>query len=97
VSRAYYAAFQKTYILLKDEYGLPFSEKCEVHQQVIDEISHFDDTVSKQLNALRGWRNQCDYSKSVKGLADMLTNALDQAQQIIDFVSSGMLISYFEK
>jgi uncharacterized protein (UPF0332 family) len=87
VSRAYYAAFKKTHIYLTQTYGLDFSKKCEVHQEVIDEIARFDDDVSKQLNALRGWRNQCDYDENVSGLAVMLINATDQAQQVIDFVA----------
>jgi hypothetical protein len=89
VSRAYYAAFNKTRFFLKEWYGFSFSPNHEVHQEVIDDTLMIGlDEVAKELTALRGWRNQCDYDESVAGLADILYNAIDQAQQVIDSVAA---------
>lgn len=88
VSRAYYAAFHKTRIYLIDWWGHSFSPNHEAHQEVIDDLVLVGlDEESKKLVTLRGWRNQCDYKESVAGLADMLTNAIDQAQEVIDSVA----------
>jgi uncharacterized protein (UPF0332 family) len=88
VSRAYYSAFHKTRIFLKEWYGFSYSESREVHQEVIDDIVTVGlEEVSKELTLLRGWRNQCDYDESVPGLADILDKAIDQAQQVINDVA----------
>ena len=86
VSRAYYAAFchGRNYALAKLQYQPSYSSQDHVQLR-----QHFTSCgmglVARRLDALRQWRNQCDYQDSLTAnLANMVAQAIRKAEEVIN-------------
>jgi uncharacterized protein (UPF0332 family) len=85
VSRAYYAAFCHARNFIRDrEDFIPYNNTID-HSRVrkhFERQRKFD--ISDNLNELRRWRNRCDYEDTVNDLSDLLEDAIQNAQEVID-------------
>lgn len=86
VSRAYYAAFCRTRDYAQANLRFRPSRTARDHQQLIDHLrlqAHPWGDIADDLDDLRGWRNQCDYDPYVPNLQNMVTRAIQIANQIL--------------
>lgn len=85
VSRAYYAAFCYARVYANSK-GFTPRENAEDHGRLrhwFKERRRY--SIASQLDALREWRNACDYDDILDADFDhMLTNSIRQAQKVID-------------
>ena len=85
VSRAYYAAFCHARNFIRNYEDFIPSNNADDHFSVREYLRQqrkFD--IADNLNALRRWRNRCDYEDIVENLSDLLIDALKNAQEVID-------------
>lgn len=85
ISRAYYSAFCHARNFIRDREGFnPYNNAMD-HSRV---RKHFErqrkSDISDSLNELRRWRNACDYNDTVNDLSELLKDALQNAQEVID-------------
>lgn len=86
VSRAYYAAFGRTRSYAQANLRFWPSGKGKDHQRLIDHLRRQTSpwpNIADDLEELRKWRNQCDYEPYVPGLQNMVTQAIQIAEQIL--------------
>jgi len=85
VSRAYYAAFCYARNFARDFEGFIPRNNVQDHALV---KTHFMNQgrpyIARKLDALRKWRNACDYNDIVDDLSELLIDALQKAQEVIE-------------
>ncbi len=85
ISRAYYSAFCHARNYIRDGEGfIPYNNAMD-HSRVrkhFERQRKFD--ISENLNELRRWRNHCDYEDTVDDLSNLLKDAIQNAQEIIN-------------
>jgi hypothetical protein len=93
VSRAYYAAFCFARNYAQDQYGRVKSKSPKEHAEliafytVLATVKQDFGDIADNLDELRQWRNFCDYDDDImQNLNDLATDALDDAQEIIDIL-----------
>lgn len=85
VGRAYYAAFGHARAYAIRHLGFVTTGTASDHGRL---IAHYRTVgqrgIAARLQALRGWRNQCDYDDSVPTLHIILQDALRDATSVIN-------------
>ena len=85
VGRAYFAAFGFAFRYATDYLGFVPRDNADDHGRL---KAHFRTSrregVSRRLDRLRGWRNQCDYDSETGDLVLMLDKALEDALFVFD-------------
>jgi len=85
VSRAYYAVFCYSRNYARDQQGFVPRETGADHKLVREHFQRRGQTsIAIDLDQLLQWRNQCDYDDVVGNLDRLTTNALENAQGVID-------------
>jgi len=85
VSRAYYAVFCYARNFVRDHEGFSPSNSARDHSLVkIHFQKQGQSDIAGKLNDLRRWRNRCDYEDTVDDLSELLIDAIEKAQEVID-------------
>lgn len=85
VSRAYYAVFCHSRNYARDNQNFIPTEKSDDHWKLRRHFRGKDLTsIASNLAELHQWRKNCDYDDVVINLDQLLLNALDNAQEVID-------------
>ncbi|MBU0567742.1 HEPN domain-containing protein [bacterium] len=87
VSRAYYAAFCYARNYARDRQRFSPTSKPDDHRLVRE---HFRDKgmakIAQNLDKLRQWRNNCDYTDTVPNVSILVTSAISKAQEIFSML-----------
>jgi hypothetical protein len=85
VSRAYYAAFCHARNFARDKQGFSPTGSAEDHRFL---RQHFQRrgrvAIAANLQELRQWRNKCDYEDVVANLAQLVSSAITQSEQVLN-------------
>ncbi|MHC1689059.1 MAG: HEPN domain-containing protein [Methanothrix sp.] len=94
ISRAYYAAFCLARNYAQDQCGREKGRGAKEHAdligfyKVLGTVKQDFGDIAENLDELRQWRNFCDYDDDImQNLNDLATDALDDAQEIIDILT----------
>ena len=84
VSRAYYAAFCHARNYAEAHLGFVPSKQYEDHGRLRHHLEQQRMAgPARELDRLRQSRNRCDYDEQVRGLAGLVTSAIEQADSVI--------------
>ncbi|MHC4620259.1 MAG: hypothetical protein ACYTEQ_21130 [Planctomycetota bacterium] len=83
VSRAYYAAYGHTKKHVTDRKGYEQTEYSDHSRLRRFCQNHRMNSVARNLEQLCMWRENCDYDDDVPGLENMISNAINIAEKVI--------------
>lgn len=86
ISRAYYAAFCHARNFAKENQGFAPRKTGEDHKTLREHFTRLGGEwamVANNLDALRKWRNQCDYDDSVPNLLNQVRSAFKLADEVL--------------